>query len=114
MEGTAGILSVILRYLPIYNEFQNIAIELTEGIHYCFSVSASLFTGMAGIGNTLLDCALYLTNPKYYNWALEAANFCLSHKIPYDNDTYLFPDIIVLIFRKDILSHGEYKLYFGR
>lgn len=93
MEGTAGILSVILRYLPIYNEFQNIAIELTEGIHYCFSVSASLFTGMAGIGNTLLDCALYLTNPKYYNWALEAAHFCLSHKIPYDNDTYLFPDI---------------------
>ena len=48
---------------------------------------------MAGIGNTLLDCALYLTNPKYYNWALEAAHFCLSHKIPYDNDTYLFPDI---------------------
>ncbi len=91
-RGTAGILSVVLRYIAVFPEFEAIACVLAEGIHYGFSVSPALLDGMAGIGNVFLDCAHILHEPKYEKLALEAAQFCLAHKIPYENDTIVFPD----------------------
>ena len=92
MHGTAGILSVVLKYIPFDSEFEIIARNLADGMHYGFSTSAALFDGMAGIGNTYLDCAHFLGDQKYLDWATEAAHFCLSHSIDYLNDAIVFPD----------------------
>lgn len=92
MEGTSGILSVVLRFMLHYEEYKSIAYKLANGLHYGFSVSASLFDGMAGIGNTLYDCAVYLDDDMFYRWALEAAQFCFAHRIPFEDGTFIFPD----------------------
>lgn len=92
MEGTCGVLSVLLRYMPYFNGYSTIAQKLAQGLHFGFSVSASLFDGMAGIGNTLIDCFHSFGKQQYFDWALEAAHFCWAHRIPYDNETIVFPD----------------------
>ena len=92
MEGTCGILSVLLRYMPLCDEYRSVAYKFAKGLHYGFSVSASLFDGMAGIGNTLYDCAIYLNDEIFYRWAWEAAQFCLAHRIPFEDGTIVFPD----------------------
>lgn len=92
MEGTCGVLSVLLRYMPYFNGYSTIAQKLAQGLHFGFSVSASLFDGMAGIGNTLIDCFHSFGKQQYFDWALEAAHFCWAHRISYDNETIVFPD----------------------
>lgn len=95
MEGTAGILCVLLRYWAILkdDELREMAVKLADGLHYGFSVSATLYYGMAGIGNVLLDCAYYLSDKKYKQWAAELAEGCLRHMIDHKDYGVVFPDI---------------------
>ena len=95
MEGTAGILCVLLRYWAILNdeELRATAIMLADGLHYGFSISSTLFYGMAGIGNTLLDCAYYLSDEKYILWASELAEGCIRHMVNHKEYGIVFPDV---------------------
>lgn len=95
MEGTAGILCVLLRYCAIINdeELKATAVMLADGLHYGFSVSATLFYGMAGIGNALLDCAYYLSDEKYKLWASEIAEGCMRHAVDHKEYGIVFPDV---------------------
>lgn len=61
--------------MPYFNGYSTIAQKLAQGLHFGFSVSASLFDGMAGIGNTLIDCFHSFGKQQYFDWALEAAHF---------------------------------------
>lgn len=92
MRGTAGILAVILRYGNVDSRFNKYAIQLADGLHYGFTISADLFEGMAGIGNVLLDCYFMLKNKKYLDWAYDAANFCCAHRILDEHGNYVFVD----------------------
>ncbi len=95
MEGTSGVLAVLLRYGAYFNDknYRDISTKLADSLHIKYSVSCSLFYGTSGIGNTLLDCYHFLGDTKYMKMALTIAHGCLLSKIIYKNETFLFSDL---------------------
>lgn len=94
MTGTSGILAVVIRYAYIMQEptFMEMARQLADSLCFKYSTSATLFYGMAGIGNILLDCAYFLQEEKYREWAYIIAQGCLLHEVPTE-EGIVFPDI---------------------
>lgn len=95
LEGTAGLLSVLLRYIIETNDkdFIELANKLAQGIMYKQVLSATLFYGMAGIGNTLIDAYKVLGNPIYLEEAYRMANVCSLYKVEIAKHCYLVPDV---------------------
>lgn len=96
IEGTCGILSVLVRY---YNytkcsELFNHAIELADSLYSKYPISPTLFKGLSGIANTLLDCYYILKDEKYKKTAYIMAKECLNYQIKYQ-DGVLYPDLYI-------------------
>lgn len=93
MVGSAGIISVLLRYYVITKQdsFLNEVLEMLPSIHLKYSISPTLFTGLAGLGNILLDCYQFLGDEIYKEQAYDIAEGIDLYKVCL-NDGLLYPD----------------------
>ena len=96
LEGTSGVLSVLLRYYKVTKEkyLFDKSVELANSLNGKYAFSPTLYKGIAGIGNILIDCYYILKNDKYKKMAFELAEGCLAHQIKYDKGI-LFPDLYI-------------------
>ena len=96
IEGTSGILSVLLRYYKVLKDTYLLekSIELADSFISKYSVSPTLYSGLSGIGNVLLDCYYILGHDKYKKKAYDFSRECLLHQIKYE-DGILFPDLYI-------------------
>ena len=77
-DGTAGIVTVLLRYASVTQDKDLLekAEYYAKRMEYRQTMSPSLIYGMAGIGNTYLDCYFLLGNKEYLKNAYECAESC--------------------------------------
>lgn len=96
IEGTSGILSVLLRYYKVLREpsLCEKSIKLANSLISKYSISPTLYSGLSGIGNVLLDCYHILGDRKYKKQAYDFSKECLLHQIKYENGI-LFPDLYI-------------------
>lgn len=92
MEGNAGILSVLIRYYKVtknqyYLEEIN---KILPPMYIKYALNPGLFYGLAGLGNTLLDCYKFLEDPIYKDMAYDVAEGIDLYKILCPNGI-LFP-----------------------
>ncbi|MSU01267.1 lanthionine synthetase LanC family protein [Tissierella pigra] len=96
IEGTSGILSVLLRYYKILKEpyLLEKSVELANSFISKYSISPTLYSGLSGMGNVLLDSYYILGDDKYKKQAYDFSRGCLLHQIKYENGI-LFPDLYI-------------------
>ena len=104
LEGTAGLLAVIVRYnfCDSNKKLEPWIDKLATGIFYKQVTSATLFYGLSGIGNTLLDCYYYTGNRKYYDEAIQMADVCCLYKSKIGKDSYLVADVFNMKLSADL------------
>lgn len=95
LEGTAGLLAVLVRYYYICRDvdFEQWIYKLTAGIDYNQILSCTLFYGNAGIGNVFLDCYYCLNDRKYLEKAMEIARKCCLYEYKMSKGGSLVPDV---------------------
>lgn len=106
MEGSSGFLSVLVRYAYVTND--NILYEKAKAIANSIKktncLSSTLFYGMAGMGNTLWDCSVFLQDKTYKNAALDMGRKCILYAGESIDgiDGLLFPDMYNLKYSADV------------
>lgn len=102
--GTAGIIITLSRLIKFDNNIENYYVEkFNELINDCerkYTASPGLFMGLAGIGNTLIDCYQLLEEDKYLNLAYEVAESILLYRVEIE-DGYGFPSDTLLRISND-------------
>ena len=104
LEGTAGLLAVLVRYFHIFQDKQleEWIKKLVDGIDYNQVFSCTLFYGNAGIGNVFLDCYYYLNDERYLEKAMDIAKNCCLYEYRMPDGGALVADLFNMKLSADL------------
>jgi serine/threonine protein kinase len=93
-HGSAGVGTVVLRYLAVTRraEYADFLARIKSSVAHKYAVLPGLFSGLAGLGNYLLDAHQLLKDPSYLGLAHRAAQGIKLFRVP-RGDGLVFPGL---------------------
>ena len=107
-SGSAGVVLVLLRLLKYdmnaEKSYKELFDELIIDCQRIYTAYPTFFEGLSGLGNTLLDCYNFTSNPKYKEFALQIAETIKCYELEIDEKESCIPGVHLLRSSNDFAT----------